>query len=270
MSKVQQIKINQWLKNYGYIPSVSYGEVTSLDYNSSEITEAKNKLQLFYDDPDDLQTIITTPRCGHPDFDDPESIKFGADRSWKKGCIPEYPNDYGAVINFDTGKMPAKIKAYFDKAMEVVVKAQAQVGFRFVVQKDKSSNAHMLESFSYMPGGKIGFHYYPRSGSCNRITGSFDTSWTPDNYFTWAELVLHEAGGHGCGLGHTRSGIMSPTIKASNKEPSWINDVSYSKLVSYFGGPITPTVPDPTPVNQFDSMFKALLEMMKKFLNSEN
>lgn len=278
---VSQIIINKWLKEYGYIPNVSFSESDSLDIQSNEIKEAKEKLSIFYNDPDDIETIVLTPRCGHPDFDDPElSTGFGGGGSWKKGCIPQYPQYYGAIVNWDTSKMPSKISTYFDEALRLVYEADLEIGFLNIFRKNQPNGAHMLESFSYMSGGKIGFHYYPTSNSCNRINGSFDTSWTPSNVYMWARLVQHELG-HAKKLPHVGgSNVMSPSIKDLGNKITWIGDASYRTLINFFDGKINPdNTPNPTPPNPIpvppnppepkptpDTLLERVLEAIRSFL----
>lgn len=247
---IPQVTINKWLKKYGYLPEISFYGAKRLDSESTVFQDAKDKLSLFYDDPDDLETIILTPRCGHPDFNDPElelSQGFTGGGSWKKGCIPEYQQYYGAIVNWDTTKIPEKISEYFDEALRLVYEADLEIGFLNIFKKNAPIGAHMLESFSYMGGRKIGFHYFPTPNSCNRIKGQFDTSWTPSSVYMWARLVQHELG-HAKKLSHVGgNNVMSPSIKNLGNKITWIGDASYKTLIGYFDGRIDPNTPNPIP-----------------------
>jgi hypothetical protein len=292
MSKIPQVTINKWLKKYGYLPDVSYASHKQLDSDSNEIIQAKDKLAIFYDDPDDIETIILTPRCECPDFYDDEDIQlFGAPSlfgsgsgSWpSSGCDPLNPGIHSIRVGIDTRNASSAIKAYLNEALKIASACYAEMGLsvRYILDPKPGEKVEISKVFGGLGGSTIGWNYF-HQGGCNTISGKLSSNWNPGSAVYWAGLEVHETG-HGCGLRHTGGvNIMSPSIKKI-VPLSFHGDSSESIMVRYFGGkPINPSPsPNPTPVpiptptptpiptpKPDDTLLERLLDAIRSFLGN--
>ena len=91
-------------------------------------------------------------------------------------------------------------------------------------------------SFRNRSDGWIGLAIVGRGDTCSgRIWCRYLSTYRPSNVVReWTTLVLHELG-HNCGRGHTRGGVMNPSIVQGLG--AWNeNDPSYQWLKGQFGG----------------------------------
>ena len=282
---VPQIIINKWLKRHGYIPNVPYFDAKRLDSSSTEIVQAKNKLELFYDDPDRLDQIVLEPRCDCPDYDDPElmlSQGFGTGSgSWPhSGCDPENPGIHSIRIGIDTKNAPAAVKAYLVEALRISSACFAEMGLsvRYILDPQPGQQVEISKTFGGLGGSTIGWNYFYQGG-CKTITGKLSSRWNPGSAIYWAGLEVHETG-HGCGLRHTGGvNIMSPSIKKI-VPLTFRGDSSESTMTRYFGGKPLDNTPSPTPPNPIpvppkptpnpkptpDTLLERVLEAIRSFL----
>lgn len=189
--------------------------------------------------------LIKTPRCGCPDFPDPNAAM--GEGGWPS-CDPEHPGVHSIRIHLDTSKANSHWKNKLGVVMRAGKKISAEIGLhvRFLVD---TGDDDVEESITWgsISGNTIGWNYLPKPDTCLQVLdGKIDNGYKANDKYS-SILCIHEWLGHGIGLPHTRGGIMNPSI--INTDLSWKNDPSYSRLKRYYGGkPLdTPETPDPTP-----------------------
>lgn len=166
------------------------------------------------------------------------------------GCDPFNPDhqqQYHSVrLSIDTDGMPRKIKQYYERAKKAIQECMRQKGLavRFVSPNEP---AELRLAFKFIRGGVIGYFYVLNQSTCKlTLTGKLDTDYAPSQWLMWSTLAIHEALGHGIGFGHSRGGIMNPSIIRPNTDsqgnPSWINDPFESRIDQFFGGEVVPLV----------------------------
>lgn len=188
--------------------------------------------------------LTKIPRCSVPDF----GSNFGeAGVGGWLDCDPESDADHSVRIRFDDRRATPTWRSYLDQVKQNAVNISADIGLAVRHLPHDASDWESQVSFKNIPGGVIGYYYLPSRG-CDSIRnqmGSLDTAYNPDVELA-SLLWIHEGLGHGIALGHTRGGIMNPTIIRT--EMSWRNDPSWSAVKRLYGGvPITPPEPEPTP-----------------------
>ena len=232
--------IKKWLKQYGYLGEVNSTELASLDEDSLALKNALEKFQNFYDynligDPDGIagpKTLyaMSVPRCGHPDFEDPE---FGF-RAIGKGSWPEPCQKAGVKVSVDKSKLPSKLKASIDSIIQRVFKAYAGVGLKLVLV---DSDANIRVSWRNLAGSTIGLAEFNNESCSDSVFCYLDPSYAPNDQQV-VDLLAHEMG-HNCNLEHTRGSdpnVMNSYILTAASDPWSTKDPSYKTLVKYFSG----------------------------------
>lgn len=238
MSPVEQ------LIQYGYLQPGEYGSIDTDERVVDAIARYRDFMQLY---TLDTQELFEIERCGCPDIM-PDSTGSG---SWRVGCHPDWPRNHAAVYRVNKSRMPAYLRDSFEEAWALMVSAYANVGLA-IVRNDTGNNYNSLVTFE-AGRGWIGLAIVGRNHTCNsRMWAKFDTSY--GRSFTrqrliwqWAFLLAHELG-HNCGFGHTRGGIMNPSLINGTFHPDqWRrnNDPAFPTLRRWYSGqPLT----DPAPI----------------------
>lgn len=195
----------------------------------------------------DLESLFSIERCGCPDIT-PDATGSG---SWRAGCpsTPEWPNNHAVIYRVDKSRMPSYLRDSFEDAWALMVQAYADVGLA-IIRRDAGSTYNSLVTFE--PGrGWIGLAIVGRNHTCGtRMWAKFDTrygsSFSRERLiWQWAFLLAHELG-HNCGLGHTRGGIMNPSLINGTFHPDqWRrSDPAFPSHKRWYGGePLTDSAP---------------------------
>ncbi len=192
-----------------------------------------------YDDPDLQRAVESMQRAAMAGSSGDALFGLAGSGSWKD-CDPENKGVHSFRVRLSSANAPSTIKAYFTKALDAVKAAYAEMGCS--VRYVPIGTAELTKEFINIPGGVIGYNYFPTPNSCNVITGRLDTGYAPSDYRLWANLECHETG-HGVGLNHTRGSIMNPSILLV-WPLTWKGTPSESSMKKYFGGnPLKPPVP---------------------------
>lgn len=231
-----------------YIEAVS--SIQELDYNLEELCEAQHGRPLQFDGivgPATL-ALLDLDRCGCPDYPgvdestgtDGAAANLPGSGGWLN-CDPTYPDNHSIRIRIETGRMPAKFKAYLTDVLTYAEQACAEIGLLvtfYIDPTDSRDNYNGYQYWTNIPGGTIGVNMLPGGNTCRKaIWGKMDTAYTPDSAMQAARLQIHEMEGHGINLPHTRGGIMNPSILwRPNDRPTYINDPSFARLKRYYGG----------------------------------
>jgi hypothetical protein len=218
------------------------------------------------------------PRCAMPDWTPPEGVELGVNDpelaaavdsmrkfatgsgSWPvPGCDPERTDIHSVRVNINTSGASSHQKSLLSEILKRVEACEAQMGqrVRHVLDGDASKAEHDVR-FQNIPGGTIGFAYFPQPDTCNQtVQCRIDNTYNTDVVML-AGLFVHEYKGHSDGLQHTRGGIMNPSI-LRHERLSWIGDPHESTKRRYFGGEpidVTPTpVPPPEPPSDHNGVF---------------
>ena len=207
-------------------------------------------------------------RCPMPDFAPPPEASFDYEDSelnaavesyqrfaeargsgsWPVGCDPQAPNVHSVVVAIDTSNASSTQKGMMDEVLKMVEQTEAEIGQSVRHVRDGSARSPQHDvKFQNIPGGVIGFAYFPRPDSCNQtVTARIDNTFNPRATIL-AELLTHEYKGHSDGLEHTRGGIMNPSIGSPTVRASWKGDPHERTKTRYFGGVAIPTSPTPQP-----------------------
>lgn len=180
--------------------------------------------------------LMEVPRCGEPDFHDPDKLKAIGQGSWPQPC-----QKAGVKVHLNKSRMPSQIQ--IDAVMADVVAAYAAIGLKLVFV-NTAQEANIQVFWTPLIGSTIGIAEF-NNGSCsNQVTCKLDTGYA--GYMR--SLIAHEMG-HNCNLQHTRGGIMNPSITPDPQPFGWHKtDPSYNTLVRFFGGePIEQPTPPPPP-----------------------
>lgn len=225
-------------------------------------------------------SLVDIPRCPVPDFAPPPGAKFNYDDpelqslvesmqenasvaatsgtgSWPAtGCDPNRLGVHSMRVRIDTRGAPARVMGYLDQALAASTACYAEMGLSVRYILDATSAAELRKTFRRLGRGIIGYTYFPTPGTCNRISGSLSSTWAPQDFRLWAWLETHETG-HGCGLNHTRGGIMNPT--STLVWPlTFIGDPSEARMRRFFGGVPLPPLPAPvSPAAALDENWQA-------------
>jgi len=234
------------LYQYGYLIPGAYETL-----NVYDVEDAIQRYRDFLGLPDiSIGDLFSLERCGVEDIS-PDQTGSG---SWPSGCHEEYPNNHSFAVHFDLAGMPSHWKPAFEQAWTLVKQAYADVGIVFFETKNKSK-ANTLVTFQ-KGAGWIGLAIVPRGPKCGqRIWAKFDNRYGSNFSLErlinqLAHLMAHEFG-HNMGLGHTRGGIMNPTLLNTPFTPTaWRGTPSFSTVARWFSGiPVTTdpiwTIPQP-------------------------
>lgn len=184
--------------------------------------------------------LLSLPRCGCSDFTAQGS------GSWPKNCFGLGPNHFFVIQHFKS-RIPAFVD--FARSFSLVIAAYKDIGLHIVfnptsdlvtsqadVRKLSASQYHTRMTYQALRG-PIGLAIVPSRPNCSsRIWARFEPKYRPgDTLNQWARLYAHELG-HNMGLGHSRGGIMNPSITSGPfTKTAWRNDPSYRTLKRYFG-----------------------------------
>jgi hypothetical protein len=190
--------------------------------------------------------LLTLPRCGSPDYQ-----AATGEGSWPvPGCDPTRPNretEHSIRVALNTSNASSKVKAYLEESLQMVRDAYGEMGLSVRYILDGSTDVEIVKRFQRLGGSTIGWNHILQRSTCNQtLEGRLDSGYQPDAQL-FAVLECHETG-HGVGAGHTRGGIMNPSILRVSPL-TWRGDPSESKMARWFGGePIDDEPTPPTPV----------------------
>lgn len=231
------------LAKFGHLPGITLGEGLALRRGDDRLNRAFDSYREIMQAPRrvPIEDVLEIERCGCPDFIG-GTLETGSG-SWPAGCHGDYPENHAVTFQVDKRNMPSFLKDHFEEAWKLCAAAYAYVGVA-LVREDENSSANVRVTWE-RGRGWIGLAIVPRGPGCGtRIWAKFDTRWAPSNLVPgWAKLLGHEFG-HNMGYGHTRGGIMNPTLSvpSSFPETAWLNDIAYPMFKRNFGGmPIAPT-----------------------------
>ena len=254
-------EIIQWLWHYGYfyLTEVDKDDLDGLRLTDQIVIDAIAKAQAFVgqdldvhtaeiygrrSDPDGVLGPATiayfqTPRCAYPDFG-PEVQRATGGGSWPAGCHESWPSNHAVGIRVDRQRMPSRLQPIFDDVIARVTRAYADIGMVLIWGESK---VNIDFAFEPLRGATIGLAIVPSGARCNtHIWCKYDPSYQPSDLANqWCRLIAHELG-HNMGMGHSRGGIMNPSIVSGVfTDTAWRGDPSYPLLRRYFGGdPVTP------------------------------
>lgn len=187
---------------------------------------------------------------------EPENAEYvGGSGSWPKGCDPKRPNVHSTRVSLLQAGFSAHQRAYMAEVVAACERCPAEVGLatRYVLDGDPTDAEHDVRGQN-IPGGVIGFAYFPQVGTCNQtVVARIDSSFNASKY-AFAELFEHEQGGHSRGKEHrsrtsAKKSIMHPSIGNPAAWPTWIGDAGEFEMVKWFGGiPVPPLTPPQPPV----------------------
>lgn len=225
--------------------------------------------------------LMELDRCNCPDYIHPdeleqnnilptndENIAFAGTGSWPKGCVPGYENYYAVRVDINTANQPSVWRQHQTWILQQCYKAQTEIGSLPIwVLNGVPERAELSTRWQNIPGGVIGWNHVLTNAICGQtLYGRLDNSWNANKYMQ-ARLLLHEVFGHGFGMGHTRGGIMNPSIL--NGPLSWLPpDPAYRYMKQWFGGkqiilpdepPIEPE-PEPEPEPTDPQLLQEILD----------
>lgn len=235
-----------------YIEAVQ--SIQELDYNLEELVRIQhgpNRVVQFDGEvgPATLG-LLDLPRCGCPDYgtglvqEETANADLPGSGGWPS-CDPEQPHAHSFRVRIETGRMPAKFKAYLDEVLQYAFEACREIGLLVEFSVDPNEPRNSFQGYQYwgpIAGGVIGWNILPRPNTCNQtLEGKMDTAYVPDSAKQAARLQIHEMEGHGIGLGHFRGGVMNPSILfRPNDRPTYIGDPAFNTLKRMYGGePVT-------------------------------
>ena len=212
--------------------------------------------------------LATIPRCPMPDHAPPPNAVFHYDDprlqeavesyqewaaatgsgSWPVGCDSENKNVHSVVVSILTAGFSSHQKTLMKEVLTIVEKCEAEMGqsVRHVLDGSPSAAQHDVRGEN-IPGGVIGYAYFPRPGTCNQVVVARIDNTFNESAIVLANLYVHEYKGHSDGLEHTNGGIMNPSINVINPL-SWRGDPHEATKRRYFGGePIQPPPPPGPP-----------------------
>lgn len=242
------------LIRYGHLQDVTWGELSTLSIHDDRVDGAIASYRWFMglSESVPLGEAFSIERCGCPDIQ-PVTADAGSG-SWPSGCHPEFPSNHSFAVYFTRSGMPRHWEKAFDEAWSKVQIAYADIGMAFFETQDRSK-ANTIVTWE-RGRGWIGLAIVPRGPKCGqRIWAKYDTRY--GSSFSLGQLVnqlahlmAHEFG-HNMGLGHTRGGIMNPTLLNSPfTDTAWRGTPSFATLKRFFTGEpldIAPiwTIPQP-------------------------
>lgn len=196
------------------------------------------------------ELVLDLPRCGERDYRTKRHIAeaMNVGEAVGRGNWPRCHGvgDFHAVSVKVTNSPPSFLAPLFDKVKSRVVEAYSEVGL--LIRWDAPSPVNIDFSFVNSSSGWIGLAIVGTNQGCNdriwcRYLSTYRGGSTDDQIITqWTTLIKHELG-HNCGTGHTRGGVMNPSI-VNGLPVSWKGDPLHSWLVDRFGGIPVPTTPE--------------------------
>ena len=245
---MKHLKIKELLLSYGYLSSIQDSMNQPLDHPLT--VEAIERYRYMMSAPDHLtyEELFAIPRCGCPDYG-PDATGSGA---WPVGCSPKWPKNHAISYQVNKSGMPSYLAPVFEDAWALMTAAYADIGL-VVLREDDNPRANSLVTWQ-RGSGWIGLAIVPQNPRCGqRIWAKFDNRYgislsMPSLLYQWARLLAHEIGHNNC-LGHSRGGIMNPSIIGGVFTPTaWRGDPSFPKLERFYSGePVAPAVPPSAP-----------------------
>jgi hypothetical protein len=189
-------------------------------------------------------------RCPIPDVAPPENASFHYDDDDVQIAVESYQlcwedGKHIVYIGVDSSTMPSHVKGDVWEAMKKN-NQDACAGVGLIVRyQEKGKPSDINLRWKYLAGSTIGLAQFP-SGSCtDEVFHYMDPGYRSSTKML-SVLHIHECG-HNWKLGHTRGGIMNPSI--INVPMSWKSpDPSWRTMAKFFGGvSVTdiPTEPEP-------------------------
>lgn len=213
--------------------------------------------------------LATLKRCPIPDHAPPPNASFHYDNpgvqaavesyqqwaeatgsgSWPVGCDPQRKDVHSVVVSVLTAGFSAHQKSVMKEVLALVEKCEGEMGqsVRHVLDGDPRAAQHDVRGEN-IPGGVIGYAYFPTPNTCNQnVVARIDNTFNV-NVISLANLYVHEYKGHSDGLEHTNGGIMNPSLLVVDPL-SWRGDKHEGTKKRFFGGvPINPPLPPGPPV----------------------
>lgn len=197
--------------------------------------------------------VMLYPRCGTPDHGDSTQRRAGrlvGAGNWAR--CHDVGNFHSASVEI-TNAHPTHVAENWEQIRENVIRAYADVGLLFHFDGREPVNIQ----FSYVgqSDGWIGLAIVSNDSTCrsraiwcrylSRYTGGATNT---DIITQWTSLIKHELG-HNCGMGHTRGGVMNPSVIRGLPVLFGRSDPARQLLINRFGGEPVPRddPPDPDP-----------------------
>lgn len=241
------------------IALASFRDAMALDFDRISLEKFGRKATSAAEIEQVTELLFAVSRCGFPDHS-PDVMQATGSGSWPSGCLAKWPANHAITIKF-LNPAPSWLSSSLDAIFARVREAYADMGL-VLERDDAASRAHVTAQFTGLAGSTIGLTQVLNQSSCNQTLWSrFDYTYQPGDLFNqWARLLAHEWG-HAMGYGHTRGGIMNPSIVSGPfTSKAWRGDPSESILRRSFGGvpvdlggtpPVDPPVdPPPTGVRK--------------------
>lgn len=210
---------------------------------------APKDVEIRYPDHPEIEEIAKRMRD-----DVPSPIGVG---NWA-GChnIGDF---HAATVRVDVSGMGQHLQPSFRKVLTRVRDSYAQLGlwFQFVnrgrdmISGEEFSGTHFNIDFTFVSrsNGWIGLAIIGQNQACSsNIWCRYLASYRGGDVVTeWTTLIKHELG-HNCGRGHTRGGVMNPSIVRGLPWQWDQSDPSFNWLAAQFGGiPVGVDNPPPPP-----------------------
>lgn len=206
--------------------------------------------------------------CPLPDNKPPEGVKFFyedpalqkavesmagfEDGPFPKGCLAGHEGVHAFRVDVDESNMPSHWRSIWDWYKTESSKNWADIGVRQIfVGHGEISEVDL----SWRNGrGWIGLASALGQSCSGHGFQYLDPGYRQDKWYLLT-LGEHETG-HNLNSGHTRGGIMNPTILRT--DGNWRTDVNFPKFKRWYGGepiPVDPTTPDPPDDEEYNGVF---------------
>jgi hypothetical protein len=288
---MQDQDVFRWMKRFGYLPEVEVKDIGKLDSRSAVASGGLRLLQsAVYTESqigltdgvlgDRTRAALLQPRCGHPDFADPEladvaSVSslisagvvedkedaislinmherlFEMQKAIGSGSWPMPCQKEGITVSWDTSRAPRELDT--DKLFDEVAKAYQDIGANVI---KGSGQANIRVWWEVLAGSTIGIAQFNSQRCSDSVFCKLDPGYFP-NFMQVGQLLKHEWG-HNMNLQHTNGGTMNPSITQATTLAWTKNDPSYRTLERFFGGepidPPDPPEPPPIPTGEGEGM----------------
>ena len=234
----------------------------SIDLNFSQISQACHSRDVHPDGEIGpvTEAMYEVPRCGCDDFGDDSGIQPWDDVEAAIGR-GHWANCHGAsgfhrAVGRCVGTLTSHLSASYqgarviDAVMRLVRQGYGEIGLEWIWDWERRISGYQTEvRFGRWAGRWIGLAQVPSPGrSCSAAPlwaqhqNNFRSGSSPASVLTWWPiLIMHELG-HNCSSGHSRGGIMNPSILSV--PPRWVDDTSERLFRSLFGGSPVPGWPN--------------------------